>query len=691
MASVFRSELLVFSTLFLAACAPRERVFPLRSSFFIEGKIAQPQGVVSTPLPSENHFFWIDRDGIRQTLDGVTFDPSSGQFRFEFKRENLLDRIGQTQAEEHALMGVFRPLERLSSVGFSRNELGYIRFEYLSGALPEKTTGIASYVQSIAGFTMSASLGNTQSLNVASEGLPSQAVGATQVLLNDPSGKVISQGRVSVIPLAVTGSGESDIQPLDFRLDGTFTPVAALTGADGKAIVWPVPVGDGQQYKYQIVAQADGYCPKVTSPMLFSGAAELTTIVLDPCSTEQTAKNEFEFSAEFGSEVFTLSETLGSLPQGTGCTNKDSVELKLKNQSSVIRGLLVQVHEGVDASAPVVLTQVFPVFRDKINVNLPASFANGTTPNGRFFINLKAQLTDLDRAQGRADFSFGLTGDKRVSKFTADAQDFEVKSFTGAQNVISGLPDSTAQVRFFQCEKGQRIGVSINNDDSGLYPSEFIPCDANGTILQRDQLKWRDVFSTKTSGFKRVRYFYSDRYGNRSDDDVGIDKINLATAQIYVDSDSPDVSTVELGVRTAIVAKDETIPVVSTSEAQITPQTLSDFVLAFRSSGGTLQCFAESESNGSEPAEGQTISHFYLGTPKPKNEMFSASAPCATGALPLSADAVVFPADPSAAAVLKLTVFDLAGNTGSGELSIPPCVDAAPSTELVCWKNDVAP
>jgi hypothetical protein len=276
-----------------------------------------------------------------------------------------------------------------------------------------------------------------------------------------------------------------------------------------------------------------------------------------------------------------------------------------------------------------------------------------------------------------------------VSSFFADAQDFEVRSSAGVENVISGLLDSKLNVDFLGCEIGQKIGVSVNNDEGGLAPTEFIPCVIGGTLFDRDQLRWKDVFPTKTSGFKKVRFFYADRYGNRSEDDVGLNKVNLAQSDLYVDSDPPNVADIELGVRTAIVDKDTAVPFDGTgAEVQISPATLSNFVFAFRLTGSTLQCFSSNVSNPSEPAEGQTLSRFYIGTPRNASVMFETGVPCATGSLPLTADAVVFPEDTSLPAKLKVTIFDQAANVDSGELEIPPCIDGTPSLEGVCWKND---
>jgi len=672
----------------LTSCAPRERVFPVRSGFFIEGQISESNVDLSGQLETERQFYWVDANGFRQKIEDVSFDASTGAFSFEFLRDNLLPSLGRTRSETYALMGLLSPLERLSNIGYSRNELGYIRFEYVRGQLPTSTRPISSYAQSVAGFTMSASLSNTRSLNVSSAGIQTQTVGAARVSVKNSEGAPLSGAHVSVIPLVVTGTGEADLQPLDFRTDATFTPVTALTDAQGNTTLWPIPIGKDQQYQYQIVAEADGFCPKVNVPKLFSDTPESVELILERCSFEDKAEKQIAFSAEYSSATFVLPENLGDLAEGTGCTNQESVALNLKSLTPLFRGLLVQVHEGADEAAPVVLTQIVPVFKDELTVRLPSSFANGTTQSGRFFINIKAQLTELDRSQGMSDFSFGLAGDKRVSSFTADAQDFEIRSSAGVQNVISGLPDSKLVIDFLGCEIGQQIGATINNSDGGLTPSEFTPCVSDGTVLIRDQLRWQDVFEPKTSGFRKVRFFFADRYGNESEDDVGLNKLNLGQSDVYVDSDPPNISDIELGVRTAIVEKNATIPFDGSGEVQITPDTLSEYVFAFRSISGTLQCLTTSVSNPSEPEEGYTLSRFFIGPPKGSSEMFEAGVPCATGSLPLTADAVVFPQDPTLPALVKITIFDQAGNFDSGELEVPACVDSSPSSEGVCWKSD---
>lgn len=678
---------LIVSLCALTSCAPKERVFPVRSGFFIEGKIIDVETNQGAKPDAERSFFWINSDGVRKKVEEISFDNATGQFRFEFQRDNLLTELGRTRSELHASMGLLSPLERLSNIGYSRNELGYIRFEYMRGQPPNSTGSIASYAQAIAGFTMSASFNNTSSLNVSSVGIQAQTVGAALVTVKNADGTAIPNAHVSVLPLVVIGTGEADLLPLDFRADATFTPITALTDAQGNATVWPIPIGKEQQYKYQVVAEAEGYCPKVNAPRLFSNTTELTELSLESCPSENAAKNQIEFTASYSADTFTLPQDLGKLPKGTGCTNKESIDLNLKSLTPVFRSLLVQVHEGEDTAAPVVLTQVVPVFSDQVSVSLPSSFANGTTQSGRFFINIKAQLTELDRSKGMSEYSFGLVGDKRVSSFTADAQDFKIRSSAEVENVISGLPDSKLSIDFLGCDLGQKIGASINNDDGGLTPSEFIPCVSSGTLFERDQIRWKDVFPTKTSGFKRIRYFYADRYGNKSGDDTGLNKVNLAQDEIYVDSDPPNAEDIELGVRTAIIDMNSAVPFDGSGEVQITPATLSNFKFAFRLSGSTLQCFTVPNSNPSEPEEGSTLSRFFIGTPRNPSEMFDLGAPCATGSLPLTTDSVVFPNDPLQPAILKVTIFDQAGNLNSGELEIPACTGSANSKD-VCWKND---
>lgn len=97
---------LIVSLCALTSCAPKERVFPVRSGFFIEGKIIDVETNQGAKPDAERSFFWINSDGVRKKVEEISFDNATGQFRFEFQRDNLLTELGRTRSELHASMGL---------------------------------------------------------------------------------------------------------------------------------------------------------------------------------------------------------------------------------------------------------------------------------------------------------------------------------------------------------------------------------------------------------------------------------------------------------------------------------------------------------------------------------------------------------------------------------------------------------
>jgi hypothetical protein len=162
----------------------------------------------------------------------------------------------------------------------------------------------------------------------------------------------------------------------------------------------------------------------------------------------------------------------------------------------------------------------------------------------------------------------------------------------------------------------------------------------------------------------------------------------MSVVNVYVDSDAPDLGDIDLGIKTAIAPKETLVPIDSNSVVEVTPANYKDMIFGFRTNSGTIQCFASSLTNNAEPDAGSALSRFYLGTQATKLEMFNAGALCASQGLPLSENSFRFPDEDTADATLEITVFDNAGNSSSGQLSIAPCSNTArASSEKVCWKN----
>ena len=134
-----------------------------------------------------------------------------------------------------------------------------------------------------------------------------------------------------------------------------------------------------------------------------------------------------------------------------------------KNRSALLRGITVNIHEGDSVEKPVVLTQEINTFANKIVIDLPGTFNNGTTASGRFLINLMAKLSDADLAAGKKPFSKSLTGNKGVYKLNPAVQsEFQVLGHNQIQNLISGNSDSSFVVKYTKCAPGYHIGVVIS-------------------------------------------------------------------------------------------------------------------------------------------------------------------------------------------------------------------------------------
>ncbi|MEN9825314.1 MAG: hypothetical protein RI953_1059 [Pseudomonadota bacterium] len=681
-----------FLTLFSAACGSKTREIPLRGTFLVEGQLAFSEAAQTKINATPPTFSWIDRNGIRQPLSNVNFNPADGRFSFEFRRENLIRKMGYSIPEFTALMGSASPLERLSTLGYDQNETGFIRLEAYSEISTGNSGEISYYTQKVAGLPMSASFSTNKSLMMGYEPIQTAKVGVVKVFVKDNNGNPIEGALVNVIPLNVFGGKTYDLKPYDLRLQSPFTPAANQSNSAGIAYAWPVPLGTDKLSKFQIAASHSGYCTQVSSPALHETSLAATTITLIPCDESQNRNLEVDWDVAFQSSLYVLSEPKGTLPAGTGYTNQEQVELQFTNKSALLRGITVNIHEGDSTEKPVVMSQDIYTFADKLVIDLPGTFNNGTTASGRFLINLMAKLSDADIAAGKKPFSKSLTGNKGVFKLNAAVQsEFQVLGHNQVQNLISGNSDGTFVVKYTKCAPGYKIGVAISPDGKKDPVVNFVACDKAGNTF-----KLSDVFKgfTKQPGNNVIQFFRTDEFQNKSPDDSSINQTNRRT--IELDYGTPDPESAVLGSHIAIVPQNTALPklrseLTGAPRVEISPSTLSQFAFIFTSDPGGSTCdlvnpIPVANMDNPDSNTGAGVGQFYLGPPKSKTEMSAAGVTCNESSKQiLSSEVVNFPTLSTEPATISLTLFDKAGNDSTGTLSIPACTPSN-TTVHVCWK-----
>ncbi|MEN9811194.1 MAG: hypothetical protein RLZZ488_2761 [Pseudomonadota bacterium] len=689
--------MLICALLSAVACSRKKREVPLRGTFLVEGQLALSTEIEKKLQVAPPNFAWVDKDGVRQPLSGVSFDNTTGRFSFEFKRDNLIRRIGYSLPELTALMGFNRPLERLSAQGFDQNETGFIRLEVYSEVSTGDSGEIFLYTQKLAGLPMSASFSTNRSLNMDPVPIQTFKVGSIRVNVKDSSGNPVEGALVSVIPLAIFEGKADDFRPFNLRQQSLFTPSGNLSDAKGSAHAWPVPLGADKTAKFQIAVSHPNFCTQVSAPAFHDPALSAVDVTLIPCESQQRNNNQIDWDVAFPANLFILDVPRGSLPAGTAFTNEEKVELRLINKSSTLRGITVRIHEGDDTGAPVILTQEFPTFADKLVVNLPPTFNNGTSASGRFVINLIARVSDEDKASGIKEFSKTLDGNKGVFRLEPVKQtDFQILGHNSAPDLISGQDDQQFKVKYTLCKAGIKIGIVISEEGKKEPTANLVPCNVNGNTF-----KIKDVFKgfSKKVGSNVIQFFRTDEFNNVSADDISAVP-TLNRRLVEVDYGSPNAIDAELGLLSAIVANSSTVrpdpfatapnPAAMT-RSQLTPSNVKDFSFVFTEQSGTSSCelvdsvpVADLETPDS--SNGKEVGQFYVGPVKSRDEMLAASVSCETGKFVLSTDSITFPDNATASATLTLTLFDKAGNSSSGELLIPPCT-APDNGERVCWEN----
>jgi len=690
-----KSAIGVLTLAFLCSCGSRTREIPLRGTFLVEGLLVAPESNSQLFTTSKFTFNWIDRNGQRQPLSEIQFDKSTGKFSFEFRRENLIRRLGTSTPEINALMGTVRPLERLSTLGYEQNETGYIRLEAHSEVSNNSSGEISFYNQRVAGLPMTASFSTNRTLNIGSSSLANSKVGTLKVKVINAQGAVIPNAAVSVVPLNVFGVNEQDVRPFDFSQQPNYIPISSQTGTDGLATVWPIPTAN-KDTKFQVSVNHPDYCTQASQPATHATTLSTLEIALTPCTPEQRSNAQIDWEVNAPKDVFVSTAGEGVFPAGTLFTNKNQIELQLTNKSSLLRGVTVTVYKGTSADAEALTPQEFLTFANRILVNLPQVYAGGTQ-NGSFFISLKARLNDDDRAAGRTEFVKTLVGDKLVGEMPeVDKALFTVTSPAGVTNKISGFNDVPFTVRFNACTPGKKIGVlvtnnGINNPNGDAKIVKFQDCNTGGNTFYFKDVSYafNDI-----GGNKVMQLFHTDRYSNESKDDTDATSYKNRITNLHLDLVDLWFPPPPLGSITAIISGTTTVPVIDAATVvQLTPANVSSHFFAFRNN----QCQNVNSSGDPDIANpdgsgttGTQISKFYVGASTNYSNMVSRAVSCATDKMALSSDSISFPANTAANASLTATFFDDAGNAGTGTLTIPPCVAGTPDStntpSLVCWR-----
>jgi hypothetical protein len=677
------------ATLTAAACSNQTREVPLRGTFLVTGRMALSESTAELVKKTPPTFTWINQNGLRNPLTDVQFDPATGDISFEFKRENFIRKMGYSLPEYNALMGWARPLVRLSSQGYELTETGFIRFEAYSEISNGDAGEVNFYMQKIAGLPMSASFSTGKTLVVDTVPIQTFQVGVIKVKVKDTNGAAVSNAMVSVIPLNVTGGKTYDVRPFDFRTQSPFTPVASLTDSAGVAMAWPVPQGTDKTSKFQISVSRQGYCTQMSTPQFHENTLTPIEIVLPSCTEQQIVSSEIDWDVTFPNSLFVLNDARGALPAGTGYTNQEQVELQFINKSGTIRGFTLQIHEGQTTDDAVIMTQEFPTFANRLTIDLPVTFQNGTSNSGTFLLNMIARLSEDDKAAGRKVFTKKLIGNKGIFRIEPVLQeDFEVIGHKTYQNLISGQTDSTFTVKYSRCRDGYKIGVAVSPEGKKNPDVELVTCSTSGNVFNL-----KNVFKgfSKQAGNNVIQFFRTDEFQNLSADDISTSPVNRRT--IEIDYGSPDPNQLYLDTEIAVVSNTTVLPVmlpITSPRIELTAANLSSHSLIFTNNLSGSSCDLPApvpveDMSTPDSASGKAIDLFYVGEPKTKTEMLAAAVNCNGGKFQLSGTLVNLPSVSSQSATLKLTVFDKAGNYASGTVSITPCI---PNTgQKVCWKQ----
>lgn len=671
-----------------AACGPSLTEVPLRSRFNISGilKMNEQQSLALTSeLP---RFSIVGASGERRVLSSAetSFEPATGYFSFAVTKKDFYPQIGSSPAELLAGLGQLNPLTYLPSNGFRESEMGYLRFELFSPTELADAGIVPIYAQKWVGLPVMSRFRDSGSISASSDVIVAQRVGLVKTKVVDAQSKPIANALLTIVPLASTANQEGDAQLLDFTAEKTFTPVAAYSDNQGRALLWPAPVDESGKKQFQVIASAPGFCAAATKPSSAKVFSAEAVLEMQSCSEEQKNARDPAWDASLLTATYKLETSTASLPSGTFLTNAESVEFAFQPRSSVQRGVVASIFEGTKAEGTLLSQQFFKVYSPRINVALPSLFKGRTSTRGIFVVQLESLLSEKDMEKGMIPARAIFTFEKVVRNPSAVfASRFQLFSLTGVENVIAADAAGQFRVKYLDCIAGQKIAVALS--EIGISEPQLVwhTCKPEGNLVSIASL---GAALNGQGGFKTVQFFIKDRYDNISRDDP-LNTLNWR-GNIWFDFGKPDPASLNLGAEVDIVPAGTVLPISSDqSLVELKPSNVAQHVFAFRQGVCSTVVGQNSAADGVDSVllRGQKISKIYLGEVKQPLEMLESAVNCEGGGFPLSSSDVNFPelssSDP---ATLSVTIFDLAGQQVTKTFSFPRCTGISPSPfENVCW------
>lgn len=667
---------------------------PLRTKFAFTGQLQLTEEQRQDLRGQSLVVNLVDAQGERRRVSAqdVQFDVNTGVATVSLQSSVFSAERALTAAERLSAMGQFEERRTQAERGFRQNALGYSRLE-IHPEKPSPSGVFSFYTQQWLSLPAMARLSDQRVQSLSSEVITGLRVGRVQAIVFDEAGAPIRSALLTVVPLLAKGNRQTDLQPWNFVDEARLSPIGSLTAEDGTALIWPVPAQidprTGGEPKFQVLATANGFCPAVTPVLGQSDLATPVKVILRTCSKGEVQIDSPAWTVAFAPNVKTSSAATESLPAGSALTNQETLQLVFSNRSPVVRGIKVSLLDGVSEQSAVLSEQRFEVFQPQVTIDLPEFFKSGTSSSGPFSIVVESLLSARDTAAGVKPARALLYGEKLVRRLApVSATRFIVRGAMGVDNIISGQSGSNFELIYRDCVAGTLLSLVFSDVPVSNPNLRWFACDPAGNVLKVDD------YATSLSaigGFKSVQFFIMDTYGNVSRDDTR-NRINQRE-NVWVDFGSPQANQLVFGENIDVVPVATSLPVNEDlpSVQVLRPTNVTQFQVALRSGRCTEISGVDPIKDGVDSTEfrGQKIAKLYAGPQKNFDDMLSAAADCQGGGVTLGAATVVFPAgNIQSPAKIFVTLFDMSGNLGSVELSVPRCNADPPSTvpsENVCW------
>lgn len=653
---------------------------------------------------------WIvNAEGERERLESFRYDLAAAAFTFELPlRAGLAYEPGATLMEKLAFPSRLSSGAAGQGIGFAQRSTGRVRFELFPKSVFTETGKAVPYLQVFADVPRSAANSARASLQIGSSESPLHFVQAVAlpVRIVEETGAALPGARVQAVALAAAGElGKA--APLTPEEAPGLTPVVARTDASGKAVVFPVSA-QGASQRYQVMADATGRCPVFSPQLHFQKPAhggvppELELKMALACSEESKRADPVPWSVRFAPEVKVF--PLPQDPKGPsyGHTSRNELELVFNPVHIQNRGIEVALFEGVGEGARALENTLFPAFVPNARILLPQVFPNSGRPEGSFELRVSVRETD-----GKGRLVETLRGVRSLAKPVPLAKDFELWSFAGVRDVISGVRGRggfRVTVRNGACDARAEIAVVVGKVNGGPAQARFKPCAPEGISFEIED----SALVSAVPGENPVFFYIRNAYGLVNENIP--DEQDLRTfrnqGKVWIDFDAPDLARQPLplqstfGFADASAASESGFSFPAQAGLRLTlpaPElTLAGIVLRFVDAA---ECRLGAALPGDFPVQalpaltsaasarslgGHSISHFRLqgdGTAPTRQAFFESATKCGEALVPRGSQFVR-----SANGLSTwLVVSDVSGNLSAPALlEIPQCVGDGPQVGQIC-------